>query len=232
MHTFSCLIKNNDKGFTFNNQDTKLMAESTSLKNILFDLGGVILDINVLATKEKFYNLGFPAKLLSYPENRETDLFYKYETGQLSTEAFRNAIRDFTGLNFKDGEFDAAWNAMIVDIPKERTDMLIRLAQTYELYMLSNTSPLHVPVYEKMFERSAGVSMAMVFNRRYYSHKIGFHKPDAEAYEYVIKETGIIPEETLFLDDNIHNIKAAQELGFHAIHIHERTDMLSIGYGI
>ena len=208
------------------------MADNMPIKNILFDLGGVILDINVMATKEKFYNLGFPAKLLSYPENMETDIFYKYETGQLSTEAFRNEVRKFTGIQFNDEEFDDAWNAMILGIPKERTDLLIRLAQSYELFMLSNTSPLHVPIYEKMFEDVAGVSMPMVFNRRYYSHKIGFHKPDPEAYQYVLKETGILPRETLFLDDNIHNIKAAQELGFRAIHIHERTDMTNIGYDL
>ena len=122
-----------------------------AIKNIIFDLGGVILDLNVMATKEGFYNLGFPAKLIQYPENMETDLFFKYETGQLTTKEFRNEIRKYTGLDFNDEDFDRAWNAMIVGIPKERTDLLIRLRQSYDLYMLSNTSPLHVPIYEKMF---------------------------------------------------------------------------------
>jgi putative hydrolase of the HAD superfamily len=202
------------------------------IKNILFDLGGVILDLDVNATKEGFYNLGFPAKLLHYPVNMETDIFYKYETGKLSTEEFRNEIRHLTELDFSDEDFDRAWNAMIVGIPKKRTDMLIRLRHSYDLYMLSNTSPMHVPIYESMFEEASGISMSVVFNRRFYSHLIGCHKPDREAYLHVISETGIEPSETLFLDDNIHNIKAAQELGFRCIHIHERTDMLKIGYDL
>jgi len=202
------------------------------LKNILFDLGGVILDLNVMATKEKFYNMGFPASLIQYPENMETDLFYKYETGRLTTEAFRDEIRRLTGLSFSDKDFDEAWNAMIVGIPKERTELLIRLTQSYDLYMLSNTSPMHVPIYEKMFEEAAGVAMNVVFKRRFYSHIIKEHKPDHEAFNHVIKEAGIFPEETLFLDDNIHNIKAAQELGFPSIHIHERTDMVNIGFDL
>mgnify|MGYP000644119729 CR=1 FL=1 len=202
------------------------------IKNILFDLGGVILDIDVNATKEKFYNLGFPASLLKYPENMETDLFYKYETGKLSTKEFRNEVRQLTGLEFTDEEFDEAWNAMIVGIPEKRIKLLIKLAQSYELFMLSNTSPLHVPIYEKMFEKTAGISMSIVFNRRFYSYKIGCHKPDAKAFRHVIKETGIVPGETIFLDDNIHNIKTAQLLGFRAIHIHERTDMTNIGYDL
>ncbi|MBN1132262.1 MAG: HAD family phosphatase [Bacteroidales bacterium] len=208
------------------------MAAGTPLKNILFDLGGVILDIDVNATKEKFYNLGFPASLMKYPENMETDLFYKYETGKLSTKDFRNAIRKLTGLEFTDAEFDEAWNAMIVGIPKKRAELLTKLAQSYELFMLSNTSPLHVAVYESMFEKRAGLSMSIVFNRRFYSHKIGYHKPDPRAFRHVIKETGIVPHETLFLDDNIQNIKTAQLLGFRVIHIHDRTDMTDIGYDL
>ena len=79
---------------------------------------------------------------------------------------------------------------------------------------------------------AAGVSVSVLFNRRFYSFKTGYHKPDPEAFNHVIRETGIIPGETLFLDDNIHNIKTAQLLGFRAIHIHERTDMLDIGYDL
>ncbi len=96
--------------------------------------------------------------------------------------------------------------------------------------MLSNTSPLHVPVFEQMYLEKAGKAMKDVFKKIYYSYEIGWHKPDKEAWEYVIKDAGIVPEETLFLDDNIHNIKASQELGFQAIHIHERTRLNGPGF--
>jgi len=131
-----------------------------------------------------------------------------------------------------DEVFDEAWNAMLIRIPEERATLLKRLSERYPLYMLSNTSSLHVEVFEPMFRESAGVSIHEVFTKIYYSHEIGWHKPDHEAWEFVIRDAGIKPEETLFLDDSIHNVKASQELGFQAIHIHERTNLMNLGFDL
>lgn len=208
------------------------MLQPPNIKNILFDLGGVILDISVQATLKSFYELNFPAMMLQYPGNMTTDLFFKYETGRLDTVGFRNEIRRITGNQVTNEEIDQAWNAMIVSIPEERTMLLKVLAQRYDLYMLSNTSPLHTPVFEKMYLEASGISMHEAFKKIYYSYNIGYHKPDREAYEHVINDAGIRPEETLFLDDNIHNIKASQELGFQVIHIHERTGLMELGFDL
>ena len=208
------------------------MGQAPNFKNILFDLGGVILDINVQATLKQFYDLGFPAELMQYPHSMTTDLFYNYETGKMDTEQFRDEIRLRTGVEMSNQAFDEAWNAMLLRIPRERTELLKRLSKPYNLYMLSNTSALHVKVFEKMYLEAAGESMQSVFKKIYYSHEIGWHKPDPEAWEYVIKDAAIKPEETLFLDDNIHNVKASQELGFQAIHIHERTQLLNLGFDL
>ncbi len=208
------------------------MAKPPNIKNILFDLGGVILDINVQATLKKFYELGFPAQLMQYPHSMNTDLFFKYETGKMKVEQFRDEIRKVSGVDVSDKVFDEAWNSMLVRIPVERTRLLKALTKRYALYMLSNTSDLHAPVFEKMFEESAGMKMQNLFTRIYYSHEIGYLKPDLGAWEYVIKDAGIKPEETLFLDDNIQNIKASQELGFQAIHIHERTNLMDLGFDL
>ena len=208
------------------------MGQASNIKNILFDLGGVILDINVQATLKQFYELGFPAELMQFPNSMTTDLYFKYETGKLNTEQFRNQIREAAGVEMSNQAFDEAWNAMLVRIPEERTSLLLSLSKRYKLYMLSNTSALHVKVFEKMYLDSAGESMHQVFDKIYYSYEIGWHKPDREAWEYVIKDAGIKAEETLFLDDNIHNIKASQELGFQAIHIHERTSLMSLGFDL
>ena len=208
------------------------MEQAVNFKNILFDLGGVILDINIQATLKRFYDLGFPPELLQYPESMQTDVFFKYQTGKLDTEQFRNEIRKVAGVKMSDEEFDAAWNAMLVGIPKERTELLKVLSKRYKLYMLSNTSEMHAKVYEKMYLDAAGESMHDVFDKIYYSHEIGLHKPDREAWEYVIKDAAILPEETLFLDDTIYNIKASKELGFQAIHIHERTTLMSLGFDL
>jgi len=208
------------------------MSEPRNIRNLLFDLGGVILDIDVNATKKLFYELGLPSMFLQYPENMVTDVFYKYETGKLDTAGFMDEVRMISGLDLSDDEISRAWTAMLVGIPKERVVLLDKLKERYSLFMLSNTSPLHVPVFEQMYLDGAGVSMHAVFTRIYYSFEIGYHKPDIEAWEYVIRDSGIEPGETLFLDDNIHNIKVSQELGFRAIHIHERTSLMNLGFDL
>jgi putative hydrolase of the HAD superfamily len=208
------------------------MSQPPRIKNILFDLGGVILDIDVLATKRRFYELGLPALFMQYPENMLTDLFYRYETGKISTEQYRDEVRRISGVEVSDREIDDAWCAMLVGIPAERTELISRLKKRYRLYMLSNTCALHVPVFEKMYLQAAGTSMHESFDGIYYSFKIGQHKPDHEAWKFVIRNARIKPEETLFLDDNIHNIKASQELGFQAIHIHERTSLMNLGFDL
>jgi FMN phosphatase YigB (HAD superfamily) len=208
------------------------MVQQSNFKNILFDLGGVILDINIQATLKLFYELGFPSELMQYPHSMQTDIFFKYQTGKLDTQQFRDEIRKVSGTNVTDQAFDNAWNAMLVGIPRKRTDLLKLLSKRYDLYMLSNTSALHVNVFEKMYLDVAGESMHRVFKKIYYSHEIGWHKPDHEAWEYVIRDAGIKPEETLFLDDDIYNIKASQELGFKAIHIHERTNLMNLGFDL
>lgn len=208
------------------------MSQPSNIRNILFDLGGVILDIDVNATKQRFYELGLPAMFLQYPENMVTDIFFKYETGRLDTDGFRNEVRRLSGLEISDDEINQAWIAMLVGIPGERGALLDRLKERYSLYMLSNTSAMHVPVFEQMYLDTAGVTLQSVFKRIYYSFEIGYHKPEIEAWEYVIKDSGIEPAETLFLDDNIHNIKTSQELGFKAIHIHERTSLTDLGFDL
>ena len=208
------------------------MGQAPNFKNILFDLGGVILDINVQATLKQFYELGFPAELMQFPNSMTTDLYFRYETGKLDTEQFRNEIRKAAGVEMTDHAFDEAWNAMLVRFPEERIALLKRLSKRYNLYMLSNTSSLHVKVFEKMYLEVAGEPMQEVFKKIYYSHEIGWHKPDLEAWEYVLNDAHIKAEETLFLDDNIHNIKASQELGFQAIHIHERIQLMNLGFDL
>lgn len=119
------------------------MTQPPKFRNILFDLGGVILDINVGATQQKFYELGLPAMFLRYPDNMLTDLFFRYETGRIDTAQYRDEVRRLSGLDLRDEAIDEAWSAMLVGIPPARTALISRLKERYRLYMLSNTCPLH-----------------------------------------------------------------------------------------
>lgn len=204
----------------------------SAIKNILFDLGGVILDLNVNKTLEGFLDLGFPKELLNYPENFHTDIFYKYETGKISTGEFRDAIRNYSGVSFSDKDFDEVWCSMLLRVPKQRTDILKKLSDSYRLYILSNTSPLHIAHFEKLFQATANYPLQDVFTKNYYSHEIGEHKPDEEAFHHVLNKAKILAGETLFLDDNIQNVKAAQALGFNTIHITQNLRMENVGFNL
>jgi len=206
------------------------MKDHPELKNILFDLGGVILDLDVNGTLGAFLDMGFPKELLTYPQNMYTDIFFRYETGQFSTSEFRDAIREYAGVKFTDSEFDNAWCRMLARVPNRRTRLLKSLSDHYDLFILSNTSELHIDRFSKMFRETAGFPLSDVFSKCFYSHETGLHKPDVEAFMHVLKEAGIRAEETLFLDDNIHNIKSAGSLGFNVIHITENLKMEDVGY--
>ena len=208
------------------------MVKDTALKNILFDLGGVILDLDVPATLQGFYNLDFPSGLLQYPENFETDVFFRYETGVIDSEEFRNEIRRISGCTFSDEEFDRVWMAMLTGVSKRTVRLLKALSPRYDLYVLSNTCPLHIARFEQMFADAVGKTMGEVFVKAYYSYQTGYHKPDPAAFDHVIRDAGIDPRETLFLDDNIHNVKAAKEQGFHAIHISEYVQLEKVGFDL
>ena len=202
-----------------------------NIHNIIFDLGGVFLDLDVNKTLRSFAGLGFTEDMLKHDQNNKK-VFWQFEIGKLTPAQFRNGICDLLGKEIPDNRIDEAWNAMLVRFPEERVALLKVLSNRYNLYMLSNTSALHVKVFEQMYLETAGESMQKVFKKIYYSHEIGWHKPDLEAWEYVLNDAHIKAEETLFLDDNIHNIKASQELGFQAIHIHERIQLMSLGFDL
>jgi len=208
------------------------MNNFPSFKNILFDLGGVILDLNVHKTLEQFLELGFPKELLNYPENFYTDVYFNYETGKVTTREFRDSIRKISGIPFTDSVFDEAWCSMLAKVPKKRTEILKRLAGQYQLFILSNTSELHIEKFNAMFLESAGYQLSEVFSDRFYSHLTGHHKPDTAAFEHVLEHAGIQAAETLFLDDNIHNVKAAREMGFNVIHITDNLKMEDVGYDL
>lgn len=208
------------------------MAQEGLIRNILFDLGGVILDIDFQLTVKAFYDLGFPAELLQYPNSMGTDVYYRYESGQIDTEQFKQELKERSGVNISDEDFHRAWTALILRIPQAHIELLDKLRRKFNLYMLSNTSDLHVQAWEQMYERQAGKSIYKVFDRIYYSHEIGFRKPDHGAWKHVLEDARIKPEETLYLDDLIQNVKAAQELGFQAIHIHERTTLTDLGFDL
>jgi putative hydrolase of the HAD superfamily len=160
----------------------------------------------------------------------QNDVFRKFETGHLSADEFRDYIRTiFRRSDWTDAMIDEAWNTLLLDIPRERIAKIQSLAQKgYRLFLLSNTSPIHVEATNEILRAATGVPrLNDLFEKLYLSYEMGLMKPDAAIYETLLADAGIVAQETLFLDDNAHNIASANTCGIQTIHVQKPTSMVT-----
>lgn len=196
-----------------------------SIRNIIFDLGGVILNINPQLTIDAFRNLGWNDFYEANNQSLCKELFYNLEQGSSSPEAFRDNVRRMIVNQNGDSEIDKAWTAMILDIPADRVRYLEKLKTSYRIFLLSNTNEIHRMKFHRDFEADFGYSFYDLFEHNFYSHEMGMRKPNLEIYLQALNEAGLIPEETLFIDDMKENIEAARTLGMKVLHIQPGTLM-------
>ena len=209
------------------------MIEYISLKNIIFDLGNVILNVDYQKSIDAFHRLGF-VNFETIVEKLRTDkVFERIETGKLHPDGFRNEIRKYTTLLITDNQIDDAWNAMILDFPKNRIHKLIELGKKYKLFLLSNTNEIHTLFFNKIFAETYGFpDFDCLFEKAYYSQRIHLRKPDPKIYEKVLNDNMLQPNKTLFIDDLPVNIQAAQALGIHCHHLLPNEELTDVLYKI
>lgn len=190
------------------------------IKSIIFDLGGVILNIDYQLTDKAFTDLGVANFSVLYSQFSASSLFEDLETGRVTQEEFMNAMQPHLPEGTDQAAVTKAWNAMLLDFPLARLQLLQQLRNYYGIYLLSNTNAIHLQAFNEMLEKSRGIpSLAAFFDKCYYSHEIGYRKPEPQAYQVILDENGLNPEETLFIDDTLPNVEAAQKLGIQAIHL-------------
>lgn len=195
------------------------------IKNLIFDLGGIILNINPQLTIDAFSRMGMDKVLGKDTFKYQVNLLHQIEKGASTPEEFRNNIREILGNHVSDNTIDKAWTAMIIDMPKERIRYLEELKKNYRIFLLSNTNEIHRKLFHKMFSDDNGYSFYDLFKKNYYSHEMGMRKPDPEIYKIVLQKNNLIPEETLFIDDMEDNTKAAQLLGMQVLLLEPGTIM-------
>lgn len=188
-------------------------------KAIIFDLGGVLLDIDFRLTEKAFTDLGVKDFSSFFNQFHSNALFKKLETG-VDEELFYQEFRSETGLALTDEQIKDAWNALLLNFRTESLAILPQLRQKYQLYLLSNTNEIHLQEFQRRYKLlQQQQEFDDLFDAAYYSHRIGLRKPNASAYEYVLNAHQLTAAETIFIDDSINNIEAAQQLGLQTIHL-------------
>ena len=185
----------------------------TSIKNILFDLGGVLFHIDYNKTIQKFNSLGIKNFHKHYCQKEQNALFDSLEVGKISVEEFINSIKTIIP-NRCERKIINAWNAMLIGMPKENIDLLKDISKSYRLFLLSNTNVIHLDYINKyLFRNHQLENLHALFSKVYLSHEIGMRKPDISTFEWVIKDANILAKETLFIEDSIQHIESAQKVG-------------------
>jgi epoxide hydrolase-like predicted phosphatase len=200
-----------------------------SIKNIIFDFGGVILPVDVMAFAGGLMNLGCTDVLGLHERFMAEEVYSRFEKGEMSPGEFRQMLR--TGLNdhAPDEQLDQAWNLIIGEIPPHRIEFLESLKPKYRTFLLSNTNKIHYDFYQEQFRKMYGYpSLDSLFEKAYYSFHLNLYKPDPAIFEFVLKDSGLKPEETLFVDDFKTNIDAACKLGLRTIHLAEGMEVSEI----
>ena len=187
----------------------------TATKNIIFDLGGVLLDIDYQKTIDAFKNLGIENFEAMFSQFKADELFEKLETGHVSETDFYSAIIKRTENPITNEEIDHAWNALILNFRAKSLDLLEQLSAHYKLYLLSNTNSIHLKYFKKLFTKETGKPLLdAYFVKAWYSNEVGLRKPNQDIFEFVLQDENLKAEETLFIDDTFINIETAQRLGF------------------
>lgn len=204
------------------------MAADT-IKAVVFDFGNVIINIDLEKSFQAFADLTFKSVPKIKSLFADAEIFKKYETGFYSDDEFRDVVRQTLSYPLNDQEIDDAWNALLLDVPKERIDYIENLSYQYPVYLLSNTNAIHIDKCQHYFRTIHGIpDFRKLFTHAFMSFEMGLWKPDYAIYQKVLDEINLKPEEVLFIDDNVENIEAAKDLGIQVIKINPPESFITI----
>lgn len=196
------------------------------IRHIIFDLGGVILNIDYHQPVQEFRKLGIPEPELMYSQQTQNHLFDDLETGQITETEFYNALRTYCPDNISDLQLKDAWNSILLDFPIRRLQILQQLQLHYDLFLCSNTNAIHEEAFNRILQQTCGYpSLALFFDKVYLSHRVGLRKPDPAIFKRILDENGLLAKHTLFLDDSLQHIEAAASLGIQTLWVTDGITM-------
>jgi len=197
-----------------------MIYENQTIDAIIFDLGGVILNIDYQLPVKAFKKLGIENFNELFSQVTQSNLFNDYETGNITSEDFIKEIKKQLPEDTSEEAIINAWNSILLDLPEERLFSLEKAAENHRIFLLSNTNALHIDSFNQYLLNNLQLpSLEPFFETLYLSYEVGLRKPDLRIFEYVLQDAGLAPERTLFIDDSIQHIQAASELGILTKHL-------------
>lgn len=195
---------------------------------IIFDLGGVIINLDYELTTNAFQELGMSNFKESYSQLAQNSLFDDFETGKISSQHFINKLLPFLHLGTNANQVVHAWNSMILDVPNKKIELLTSLRSKFRLFLLSNTNDIHMVKVRREWKKVSDQPMEDYFETIFLSNEMGLRKPDPYIFNVVCREKGLYPEKTLFIDDSPQHIAGARSIGLHTIHLTNPEDLYSV----
>ena len=201
-----------------------------AIKNVIFDLGGVILPIDISKTTNAYKQLGVNNIEELFGHGHAGSFVKEYEKGEIDDDEFVKNFKELIHVPAEDEIIIEAWNALLLDFPMERINFLKQLRDKYRLFLFSNTNSLHHKAFTADYKRiSGGEDFDDLFDIAWYSHIIRMRKPDVHAFQFIINTADLVAEETLFIDDALVNVEGAIEAGIQAIHLTADKTILDLG---
>ena len=200
------------------------------IKNIIFDLGGIFMNLDFKLTERAFIELGITAFPAMFNQHHSNELFEQLETGKISADEFYEAFRQESHSELTNDQIKTAWNALLLDFPAERLQWLDTIRKKYNVYLFSNTNIIHYAAFIEILRKKNGCTdFNKYFLKAYYSHELGLRKPHIASYQKILEEQKLLPEETLFIDDTAKNIEGAQKAGLQTIHLTTPKTVFDLG---
>ena len=186
-------------------------------KNLIFDLGNVLYDIDFVKMYKAFEALGIPNFENHFTLNKSDQIFFDLEKGFINETAFCEGFNKLYHLSLSHQEIVDAWNALLVGYRKESIEWVKDHNSQFSTFLYSNTNQIHYDHFIPQYSREIGGNFENLFKTPYYSHKMGQRKPDPASFQFILDKEGILAEETLFIDDNEPNIIAAASVGMQVL---------------
>lgn len=192
------------------------------VKNLIFDLGNVLYDIDFKIMYQEFENLGITNIGALFTLNESHTLFLDLEKGRVSENDFYSQFRDLVKINLTDDQIKNAWNSLLIGFRNKSIDWVSSNNSSHPTFLYSNTNQIHYNHFIPQFEKEvASYAFENLFIKPYYSHEMGMRKPDPASFVFILEKEGLLAHQTLFIDDNEPNILAAAAVGLQVLHLKE-----------